>query len=82
MTREFKAYMRRVNPPDMDAAIVDFKGERRLTPSAALAEINTLRDTGHLDNNQIELLNQLENFIKSNFPQRKSGRQLSIGKNF
>jgi len=82
MTREYKAYMRRVNPPGIDEAIVDFKGEQRLTPPKALAEINALRDTGHLDNNQIELLNQLENFIKSNFPPRKPGRQLTIGKNF
>jgi hypothetical protein len=61
---------------------VDFKGERRLTPSAAMAEINHLRDTARLDKNQIELLSDLKIFIKSNFPQSKAGRQLSIGKNF
>jgi exodeoxyribonuclease-1 len=82
ITREFEAYMRRVNPPDKDEAIVDFKGERRLTPSAAMAEINHLRDTARLDKNQIELLSDLKIFIKSNFPQSKAGRQLSIGKNF
>jgi exodeoxyribonuclease-1 len=82
ITREFEAYMRRVNPPDKDEAIVDFKGERRLTPSVALSEINHLRDTAGLDKNQIKLLNDLEIFIKSNFPQRKAGRQLSIGNNF
>jgi exodeoxyribonuclease-1 len=82
ITREFEAYMRRVNPPDKDEAIVDFKGERRLTPSVALSEINHLRDTAGLDKNQIKLLNDLEIFIKSNFPQRKAGRQLTIGKNF
>ncbi|MGD9045015.1 MAG: exonuclease domain-containing protein [Desulfobacterales bacterium] len=82
VTGEFKAYMRRVNPPDTAEAIVDFKGERRLTPTAALVEIKDLKNTADLDKNQIELLGQLEIFIKSNFPPRKSGRQLSIGKNF
>jgi len=82
ITVEFEAYMRRVNPPDEEKTLVDYKGERRLTPSVALAEINDLRDTAHLDKNQIELLSDLEIFIKRNFPQRKAGRQLTIGKNF
>jgi exodeoxyribonuclease-1 len=79
---EFRAYMRRINPPNRDDAIVDFKGERRLTPSAALAEISHLKGTAHLDKNQIELLSQLKIFIQNNFPPRKSGRQLTIGENF
>ncbi|MEE9496410.1 MAG: hypothetical protein V3V39_07770, partial [Desulfobacterales bacterium] len=68
--------------PDKAEAMLDFKGERRLTPSVALSEINHLRGTARLDKNQIELLNDLEIFIKSNFPPRKAGRQLSIGHNF
>jgi len=79
---EFEAYMRRVNPADRDDAITDFKGERRLTPSKALLEIKDLRDTARLDKNQIDLLNDLEIFIKRRFPQRKAGRQLSFGNNF
>ena len=82
ITSEFQAYLRRINPPREDDAIVDYKGERRLTPSAALSEIEDLRDTQRLDANQIELLSDLEVYIKTNFPPRKAGRQLTIGKDF
>ncbi|MGD9183251.1 MAG: exonuclease domain-containing protein [Desulfobacterales bacterium] len=81
-TREFEAYMRRVNPTHKDEAIMDFRGEHRLTPPVALTKINDLRDTARLDKNQIDLLNDLEIFIKRRFPKSKAGRQLSIGKNF
>ena len=74
--------MRRVNPPDKEKTLVDYKGERRLTPSVALREIEHLKKSASLDKNQRELLEDLEIFIKNNFPKRKVGRQLSIGDNF
>jgi len=82
ITREFEAYMRRVNPLQEDDAIIDYKGEPRLTPSVALREIEHLKKSASLDKNQSALLEDLETFIKSNFPKRKAGRQLSIGDNF
>ena len=53
-----------------------------MTPFAALAEIRHFKKSGELDNNQMKLLNDLQNYIKSNFPKRKSGIQLSIGDKF
>jgi hypothetical protein len=54
----------------------------RTTPSAALAEIRRLKKSGNLDTQQKKLLDDLQNYIKKNFPRRKAGRQLSIGDQF
>ena len=82
LASEFEAYLRRINPNREDDAIVDYRGEPRMTPFAALAEIRHFKKSGELDNNQMKLLNDLQNYIKSNFPKRKSGIQLSIGDKF
>jgi uncharacterized protein YeeX (DUF496 family) len=74
--------LRRVNPLHEDEAIVDYKGEPRLTPSVALAEIKRLKKSARLDNHQVELLDDLKKYIKINFPKNKAGRQLSIGDRF
>jgi exodeoxyribonuclease-1 len=82
ITEEFEAYLRRVNPLHEDEAIVDYKGEPRLTPSVALAEIKRLKKSARLDNHQVELLDDLKKYIKINFPKNKAGRQLSFGDRF
>ena len=79
---EFEAYLRRINPNREDDAIVDYRGEPRMTPSAALAEIRQLKKSGKIDNNQMKLLDGMQNYIKSNFPKHTSGSQLSIGDQF
>jgi exodeoxyribonuclease-1 len=79
---EFEAYMRRVNPSSEGKALVDYKGDRRLTPAGALAEINQLKASDKLHSQQFELLDDLENYIKHQFPQRKAGTQLTIGDSF
>ena len=79
---EFEAYLRRINPIRKDEAIVDYRGEPRMTPSAALAQIRQLKKSGKIDNNQMKLLDGLQNYIKSNFPKHTSGSQLSIGDQF
>ena len=79
---EFEAYMRRVNPAPEGEALLDYKGEPRLTPSHALKEIQHLKRSAGLDSQQLELLDDLQKYIKENFPRNKAGRQLSIGKNF
>ena len=82
MAAEFDAYLRRVNPASEAEAIVDYRETPRLTPSAALAEIKRLKRSTALDADQMELLEDLKNYIKNNFPRRKAGRQLSIGDQF
>jgi exodeoxyribonuclease-1 len=79
---EFEAYLRRVNPDREDDAIVDYRKVPRMTPSAALAEIRQFKKSGGLDNHQKKLLDDLQNYIKTNFPKTKAGRQLPIGDNF
>ena len=82
LTEEFKAYMRRLDPVRQEQAMLDYKGEPRLTPSGALAEIKRLKKTAHLDKNQAKLLDDLQNYIESKFPKRMAGRQLSFGDRF
>ncbi len=82
LAREFEVYMRRVNPIRQKEAMVDYKGEPRLTPSGALSEIMRLKKAAHLDKNQVQLLDDLQNYIKSKFPKRMAGRQLSLDDRF
>ena len=79
---EFEVYLRRINPVREEDAIVDYREVPRMTPAAALAEIRQLKKSGGLDTHQKKLLDDLQTYIKTNFPKRKAGRQLSIGDNF
>jgi exodeoxyribonuclease-1 len=60
---EFEDYLRRINPNDETKALLNYKGEPRLTPVAALKEIAELKNTEKLNTQQILLLNDLENYI-------------------
>jgi exodeoxyribonuclease-1 len=82
LAAEFEAYMGRINPAREDNAIVDYREVPRTTPSAALAEIGRFKKSGNLDSQQKKLLDDLQNYIKNNFPKRKAGKQLSIGDQF
>ncbi len=79
---EFEAYMRRVNPSGEDQALVDYRGNPRMTPTAALSEIQRLKKSSDLDKEQLSLLDELQHYIEDHFPKRGAGRQLTIGKNF
>jgi hypothetical protein len=72
------SYMSRVNPPKKDDALLDYKGEPRTTPSGALTEIGRLRQSGQLDDVQFQLLNELEEYIKTKFPKPPSNTQLTF----
>jgi len=65
MKKAFKKYMQRVNPRTDVDALVDYRGEKRRTPQSALAEINELRLKSDLDRTQLELLEDLERYIKT-----------------
>jgi hypothetical protein len=82
LTGEFETYLRRINPAREEDAIVDYREAPRMTPAAALAEIRRLKKSRKLDNPQKTLLDDLQNYIKRNFPRNKAGRQLSIGEQF
>jgi len=59
--------MKRINPLTEDDAIVDYRGDKRTTPSGALAEINQLKQSDDLDDHGQQLLDDLEGYIKEKF---------------
>jgi hypothetical protein len=59
--------MQRINPPKQEDAIVDYRGDKRTTPSGALSEINRLKQAGDLDDHRQQLLDDLEGYIKNIF---------------
>jgi exodeoxyribonuclease-1 len=61
---QFSQHLLAVNPSDDAKAMIDFKGERRLTPKIALQQIAELREQNQLDNHKLELLMDLERTIK------------------
>lgn len=67
LTQAFKDYMQQVNPANNANALLDYKGERRTTPSDALVEINRLKAEPGLDGMQIQLLDELTDYIENNF---------------
>ena len=64
---EHKKYMKRINPAREKDALVDYREAPRTTPKAALAEIDRLKYSGELEIAQIELLEDLEKYIKTQF---------------
>ncbi|UCE55331.1 MAG: exodeoxyribonuclease I [Desulfobacterales bacterium] len=76
--KKFLNYMSRVNPLKDDDILVDYRGEPRTTPSGALAEIHRLRQSEQLDSSQLQLLDELEDFIKTKFPKRSTAKQLTL----
>jgi exodeoxyribonuclease-1 len=69
LTNDFEDYMRRVNPAQEEDAFFDHKYVKRTTPTAARLELAELRkEPTKLDSQQIELLDELENHLNTNFP--------------
>jgi len=69
LTNDFEDYMRRVNPAKEDEAFFDHKYKKRTTPTAALLALNELRkEPEKLDSQQLELLDELDNYLHTNFP--------------
>ncbi|MFC1515746.1 exonuclease domain-containing protein [Thermodesulfobacteriota bacterium] len=66
---EYAAYMKKVNPSTGDDALQDYKGDKRTTPQSALLDIKKLRESADLDQAQLVLLDELEAYIKKEFPE-------------
>ncbi|MDR3478874.1 MAG: exonuclease domain-containing protein [Gammaproteobacteria bacterium] len=62
--REFDDYIQHINHPEKLEYIIDFKGEKRLSPLDALNEIAELREAGSLNTEQLMLLDELEQFLR------------------
>jgi exodeoxyribonuclease-1 len=66
-TREWTHYLERVNPKEEKDALLDYRGEKRITPAAARAEIATIRREDAIDDEQRKLLEELESYLTTNF---------------
>jgi exodeoxyribonuclease-1 len=71
---EFKTYIERINPSKEADAMVDYREERRTTPTGALIEITRLKQTEDLTNHQIRLLSDLENYLCTKFKNQSTDR--------
>ncbi len=71
MTKEqaqlFTAYLQQINPTDAEKAIIDYRGEKRLTPQTALKELAELQQDPSLTPQQLALLNELEAYLNGQF---------------
>jgi len=61
------SYRNQINPLRQEDAIVDYRGDKRTTPAGALLEITQLKQAGNLDDHQQQLLDDLEQYIKTQF---------------
>lgn len=61
---EFAEYIKQTRSED--DYLIDFRGTQRLTPDAALNDITELRNLNELDLAQRSLLDELENYLRTN----------------
>lgn len=66
-TAEFAEYINNIN--NASTPIIDFKGNARLTPAAALQQVNELREQNQSDMHKLELLADLEIALKQRMQQ-------------
>jgi exodeoxyribonuclease-1 len=64
---DFKAYLRRINPQKKEDVIIDYRGHPRTTPTSALGDIKCLKINGELTARQQRLLENLEDYIRTQF---------------
>ena len=64
---DYYPYLKRINPLSQEDAITDYRGKKRTTPNSALIEINGLKQAGDLNDDQQQLLDDLEEYIRTKF---------------
>lgn len=64
---EFENYITQINSTDEKQIPIDYRGERRLTPKKALAEISHMLEEGNYSEHQQTLLSELEDHIAMQF---------------
>ncbi len=72
LTRRFNRFLKQVHPSHSEDALVDYRGQQRTTPAAALKEIESLREEVkkgaiRLDAAQKKLITDLERYLKEKF---------------
>ncbi len=64
---QFALYLSRVNPESPESALVDYKGEMRTTPAAALMDIQKIKTEEKMEPTQLKLLDELETYLTQTF---------------
>ena len=64
-TEQFSDYLKKINPSSEQEALIDYQGKKRLTPLVALTEIQELRKNPALTTLQLDLLTELEHFLRA-----------------
>lgn len=64
---EFNNYLASINPQNEDAALIDFKNNKRLTPSRASVQISELMANPEISLHQRALLEDLGRYLKDKF---------------
>ncbi|MFU8797935.1 MAG: exonuclease domain-containing protein [Gammaproteobacteria bacterium] len=64
---EFAAYLRDIATADENTILIDYKGNKRLTPNAALTELQKLRNAPEMTKEKLHLLDELEKYLHKKF---------------
>lgn len=70
LAAEFAAYLAQINPTDPSQGLIDYRGQKRMTPQQALEEIEKERKKPELSRFQQQLLNELETYLQQFFLQK------------
>ncbi|SRR5579883_488792 len=65
LREEFTNHLQKIHPEKEEQAMIDFRGEKRLTPNQALKEIKELRETEKLSTEQLQILAEYEAHLQS-----------------
>jgi exodeoxyribonuclease-1 len=64
-------YLEKIAPREGDNVPLDYRGQERLTPAAALQEIEELKNSGEMDEEQMKLLDASADDLQRRFPHRQ-----------
>ncbi len=62
---DFSRYVQKINAHDDASALIDYKGESRLTPVSSLKKMADMRLQMQLDHEQLQLLDELESYLRA-----------------
>lgn len=60
-------YMSKIDTENTSPGVIDYRGEKKLSPSEALAQIKTIRSEQSVDDEQRRLLDALTDYIETSF---------------
>ncbi len=70
ITDGFSKYLKCINPDNDEQVMVDYKGDKRCSPSSVLDEIQQLKTDAKIDREQEHLLDELGDYLKMHFSMR------------